>query len=586
MITRRTPYGPARAVAASVACVLASAPASRAADFVRIDHMEVEELESEFFALDEALTVRVHCEGAGDARDREMFAYGWILDLRTREIVWSLSHENTENGPGQNLVFDGDLRLPAGEYGAYFAPFTRRYKVIRLLGKEIGRIWIDTKRRQPRYLRRWHLRLSVERDRDLDSIRELYPPVRVKDPLRVVELIRNGDDEFESQGFTLPERMQITVYCQGEYMESSTGVVDIGWITNADTRRRVWELSPDNFKHGGGSFKNKVAKETITLAAGNYIASYATDGSHSWEEWNDTPPHDPDGWGMIVWARSQADAERIQPYFEQRDPNRVVVSLIRQRDGAYVSQGFTLDRAAKLRVYAIGEYDRSEHVFADYGWIEEFGTGATVWRMTHRNTRHAGGASKNRAADEVIELPAGDFVAYYTTDDSHAYRMWNAEPPHDPTHWGIDIMSTDPDLRAQDVTLFDAVQRAESEHTYVVRIVRVGNNEHQSERFTLDRPMRVRIVAIGEGTGGQMYDFGWIEEADTGTWVWEMTLRKTRHAGGAQKNRIFDRVVLLDAGEYVAHFVTDSSHAWNSWNDAHPREPNSWGITITAVEPH
>jgi hypothetical protein len=572
------------ALAAGLVCAL-SVTLAWADDFVRLDHMDVETLESEFFRLRRPLRVKVHCEGAGDAHDEEMYAYGWILDLRSREVVWSLSHDDAKSGPGNNIVFDGAIDLPAGDYAAYFAPFTRRYKVIRLLGREIGRIWIDSKRlKKSRYVRRWHLRLSVGDASALDAVEELTPPVEVDDPRRFVEMIRKGDDAFESRGFTLPERMQVTVYAQGEFFDSSTGVVDIGWITNADTRRRVWELSPDNFKHGGGDFKNKVARETITLPAGNYVASYATDGSHSWEEWNAAPPYDPDGWGILIWAPSERDAARIRPFFEERDPNREIVSLVRQRDGVYVSQGFTLKRAANARVYALGEYDAGDHVFVDYGWIAEFGTDRIIWKMTHRNTRQAGGATKNRAADEVVELPAGDYVAYYTTDDSHAYRMWNAEPPHDPTHWGIDIVATDPDFGREHVELFDADERVERDRTYIVRMVRVGNDEHLRKRFTVERPTRVRIIAVGEGTGGQMYDFGWIEEVDTGTWVWEMTLRKTRHAGGAQKNRVFDRAILLDAGEYEAHFVTDSSHAWNAWNDVHPRNPNAWGITITDTE--
>jgi len=341
----------------------------------------------------------------------------------------------------------------------------------------------------------------------------------------------------------------------------------------------VWEFGPDNFRHGGGDLKNKVSRETITLPKGDYVAYYATDDSHSGEGWNAPPPYDPDGWGMILWARSEAEARRIRPYTDADDPNRTLISLVRLGDGVLVTQGFMLRAPARLRLYAIGEYDQGSRQFADYAQIESFGTGEVVWSMSEGNTRYAGGAQKNRFADEIVQLDAGEYILSYSTDGSHAYGAWNAAPPRDPRRWGVTVSAT-ADFDVKDFELFDAEKAAETGKDYLVRLVRIRSNQHVRQRFELDKPTRVRILAVGEGLYNDMYDYGWIEKVPGGSWVWEMTMRNTRHAGGDEKNRLFDGIIMLDAGTYEAHYVTDDSHAWNEWNRPRPKNPNNWGLTI------
>lgn len=566
------------AVAILVALGLLHGPSAHAGDFVDIRDLDLDELTAKSFRLDRPLTVHVRCEGAGDRGEETLYAHGWILDLHSREVVWRLQMDDSRRGPGTNYAYEGEVRLPAGEYTAYFSSFVEYYRSIRILGRDIGKIFIKRGKRVPRHAKRWGMRLSVP-DPDDGAVRTLESPPRISDPRRIVDLTGMGDNEFESRGFSLPERMQITVYCQGEYADAEDGPADGGWIVNAETRQLVWEFGPDNFKHGGGAPKNKVSRETITLPRGNYVASYATDDSHSRDDWNDPPPDDPDGWGMLVWAQSATDARRVRPYTDADESKRALVELVRLGDGVLVSQGLTLRRPLKLRIYCIGEFSWSHREFADYGSIEKFGSGDLFWSMSESNTRPAGGARKNRVADEVVDFAAGDYVVSYSTDDSHAYGSWNAAPPRDARRWGITVFATG-DVDPKDYALFDPTARAEAGKDYLVRLVRIRSSQHVRARFSLDKPTRVRIIAIGEGLYHEMYDYGWIEAIPSGTWVWEMTLSNTRHAGGDEKNRIFDGTILLDKGEYEAHFVTDDSHAWNEWNRPRPRDPNGWGITI------
>jgi hypothetical protein len=220
------------------------------------------------------------------------------------------------------------------------------------------------------------------------------------------------------------------------------------------------------------------------------------------------------------------------------------------------------------------------HQFVDRGWIERLGAQEPVWEMTHENTRHAGGARINRIADESIDLPAGEYVVFYVTDAGHAYREWMMAPPHDPAHWGIQITALD--SGRQPIALFDPEERLAENQDFVARLVRVRDNEHVRQPFVLERTTCVQVVAIGEGSSKELFDYGWIEDA-RGRTVWQMDPRETRHAGGSRKNRRYDGTLKLEPGEYVVHFVTDDSHAWGSFNQPQPNDPQAWGITLTRI---
>ena len=100
------------------------------------------------------------------------------------------------------------------------------------------------------------------------------------------------------------------------------------------------------------------------------------------------------------------------------------------------SAAFTLASAQSVRVYAIAEGTGDE--MADEAWVED-AAGKRVWVMEYGRTRHAGGALKNRLADELVSLPKGTYSLRFRTDDSHAYGHWNSDPPRDPEHYGVTV---------------------------------------------------------------------------------------------------------------------------------------------------
>jgi hypothetical protein len=112
----------------------------------------------------------------------------------------------------------------------------------------------------------------------------------------------------------------------------------------------------------------------------------------------------------------------------------------------------------------------------------------------------------------------------------------------------------------------------------IAQLVQVMDNEDKSVAFSLASKQSVRIFAIGEGQGGEMFDYGWIED-DKGSHVWEMKEPQTTRAGGAAKNRKVDVQINLPAGNYKLRYKTDDSHSFDHWN-ALPPDINFWGIAV------
>ena len=105
----------------------------------------------------------------------------------------------------------------------------------------------------------------------------------------------------------------------------------------------------------------------------------------------------------------------------------------------------------------------------------------------------------------------------------------------------------------------------------ITEISKVTDSAEESREFSLTEETEVLLIAIGEGTGTDMYDYGWIENVTTGDTLWKMTMDVTTHAGGANKNRLVDTTILLPAGMYQLKYKSDDSHSFNRWNATPPK---------------
>jgi hypothetical protein len=520
-------------------------------------------------------------QGGDDEDSTTWPAAAWIVDVRTRAVVWDLRTAATVRSSEGLHRFSGTVRLPAGVYEVHFASYVassvsysgsfrnlislrrdRRNNRVRYGGPYVD----DGSYRKLGIVVRGPGRVATGHDVDSAS-RPLTGEV-------VLTLRADTPGVSERAAFEVTRAIALEAYAIGELRKD--GAFDYGWIQSADTRRRVWEMEYGQTVEAGGARKNRMVRDTIHLPAGHYVAYFVSDDSHDPEEWNAVPPFDPGAWGLTLRVIDPAARAAIRQIAWDQVPDQTIVSLIRIGNDELRTAGFTLRRPLEVRVYALGEGSDPNGEMSDYAWIVNAATRRRVWAMRYDDTEAAGGADKNRLYDGTLRLDAGSYLVYYKSDGSHSFDDWNAAPPPESRYWGVSVFPASGRIDSSIVAPFRRVASGA-----LVEIVQVKNDRHKREMFTLDRATALRVYALGEASGEEMADYGWIEDAANGATVWEMTYGSTSHAGGARKNRLFEGTIRLPAGRYVLHYKTDGSHAYADWNDDPPDDPEGWGIVVT-----
>ncbi len=371
------------------------------------------------FELKKPTTIDIYC--IGEARDEDQYDFGWIMDLNSRKRVWELDYRYSDHAGGsdKNRMVKKQIELQTGKYVAVYVTDDSHSPWE----------WNSAPAYDPYF---WGLTIAVQSTDATFLTFDYYP--YDKDNL-IVSLTKMRDDEYETEGITLKRPMTVHIYALGEGRHGE--MYDYGWIMDAQSREIVWKMDFRDTEHAGGALKNRLFDGTIDLPAGDYIVSYVTDGSHSYRDWNTSPPYDQTNWGITIIARDEKfQMSDVAPYRDDENPS-ILASIARVRSDENIGETFTLPEDGMVRVYALGEGIRGR--MYDYGWIEESGTGKVVWEMGYRMTDHAGGARKNRLFNDVIHLKKGEYRLIYQSDDSHAFNDWNDSPPHDPGHWGITL---------------------------------------------------------------------------------------------------------------------------------------------------
>lgn len=557
---------------------------------VDISKVFPEEIQITGFAISSEQDVKVKAAIISPRRNyREFhFSYAWILNAETRELVWELKNGEIEERDRYKITYTGEFELKPGTYEVYYSTYPHfnfeddfyyQWGARGFFSGLFNAVFNDDDEDERyRYFEELYEELYFRLEGQgvslsSDQVTENQEALKGKAFLSFTSL---RDDEFEEQIFEVKQPVELRVYALGEARRD--GEYDFGTIINLRTRERVWQLTYRGSDDAGGARKNRLADETITLEPGLYKSLYVTDDSHSYRRWNSAPPFDPNFWGLTLWAQGDA-AGNLVKLDEDVDLNQsTVAEFTRVRDEEYLVKGFTLKKPLNLQIYALGEGSDGE--MYDYGWIVDVKTRKRVWEMDYYDTEPAGGADKNRMFDGVIKLEPGNYMVYYITDDSHAYRDWNMSPPYDKKSWGITISVLDESYSDGDIVAYEE----EEDPNTLARIIRVRDDERRKSQFTVKKDGYVYVYAIGEGSYDEMHDYAWIENANTGRVVWEMTYRKTDRAGGARKNRLFDDRVYLEAGDYYLYYETDDSHSFNDWNDRPPSDPFNWGVTVSILE--
>lgn len=606
-----------------------------------------DDFKSDYFSLSDSATLKIY--GTGRTRNDKLIFYGWIFNRDSKKLAWVMSDENRSSKLRSNTYeYQETVKFPPGNYKVCFNTFGKysywidpnnfdfsynfkfqhpddfdldgsnmeeieehfeeleeRLEEMNESLEEIeenfdeekfsnddedlSRIWkiddylesvihklkglkndiIEEKKYRKKYNNDYQISVSID-----ESSKDLVVDHFDFDSqdYTFVNFTQVGDNERLEKGFTVKEPTQLEVYAIGEILQDVRA--DFAWIVNYDTRDYVWEMRKSTTTPFGGSSKNRGFKGYISLPKGNYVAYFSSDDSHSTDNWNTNPPYDTDNWGITISVNSSKKDLISNFDINEKKP---IINITKVGDEEFITRGFSLKKPTELWVYAIGEITYGEH---DYAYIQRADIRETVWKMKKSNTVSAGGAKKNRIFDGIITLEEGDYLVNYVSDDSHSYgNGWNDTQPNDPTSWGIKIFTVGEKNESSDIEVFSDYKP----ENIIAQIVKVRDDAYVQAEFILKKKTPVRIYAIGEGQSGEMYDYGWIENAE-GLRVWSMEYRETNWAGGARKNRSITETITLPAGSYTLFYKSDDSHSYRDWNASPPDDPNSWGISIASLK--
>lgn len=569
---------------------------------VVLSDLDVERVRRHAFSIDRPTRVTIDAVGSFESENGDqpqgdlLAAYGWVLDRVEREVVWQMEPGRVTRERGSVASTRDTLVLEAGTYDVYFTTHGNRNGsrfgitfLDRILGDDAA--WRGDRDRWKMILRRApgeEIEIKQLKDEPDAALAPTHPDlIWTTAPMR-------GGREAEYV-FQVSEPTQLSIYALGEM---GSHPMDFGWIEDVSSGERIWEMTLENTKHAGGWSVNRLFNDTLSIASGIYRAAYQTDARQSWGDWVGNPPLDPAGWGITLTA---TPSSAVVP-FDPLSSRRPVIELTQVRDSERRQAQFKVNEPVRLSAYAVGEVGESSRY--DWAWLRNNDSQEMVWEMTYGRSRQSGSDKSNRAELAFFRLEPGTYTLGYETDDSHSYESWLHGRPEHPERWGVTLFPVAETLDSLAVEILDVQNtplgewHEPPEHpeppehaphlpplpgSMMVTLSGIGNEQRSKAAFTLAEAANLHIRAVGEITISGRYDYGWIEKAESGEIVWEMTFQNTHPAGGADRNRGFDGMVKLQAGEYIVHYRTDFSHAYGDFGDEPPADPEGWGVRISKL---
>lgn len=564
-------------------------------------HADVKPEELRRQSLAAAQPTRIAIEAVGsfeseaDERAGRLAAYGWILRRADRNVVWKMDPTVVTRERETLALVRDTIELAPGTYDIFYTSFGNR------TGRRFGITFLDRL-------------LGEERAWRGDSDRwKMIVRSAIGDPNALERLESQSDEAISPAGtgllwstapmhgrengdylFQTTEPIQLRIYAVGEIDQRQ---MDYGWIDDAVTRERVWEMTRENTESAGGWDANRLFDGDLELSAGIYRARFQTDARQHFGDWVGNPPFDPAAWGITLFSDNDDAVTRFDPW-STRTP---IVRIDRVGDDERHTVQFQVHEPVQIAADALGELGDNGRY--DYAWILDNEAQTNVWEMTVERSQPAGGRN-NRRELAFLTLEPSTYTLTYETDDSHSYDSWRHGEPDHPERWGVTLFPVGADVDSTVVEILGTVREDLSEAAQavaapppspgggppglpgeiIVDLTRLGNEQRVSKSFTIQNPQILQIRAVGEISLSAPYDYGWIENAENGEIVWQMTWQNTVPAGGDDSYRMFDGTLSLAPGQYVAHFKTDFSRAYGDFGNRPPHFPEAWGIHVVNPE--
>jgi len=240
---------------------------------------------SSTFTLKEASSLRIYALGEREYSRRQMADFGWIINTRTREKVWTMDAQHTQpaGGDEKNRVADEIVSLPAGTYTVFFK-------------SDDSHSYEDWNSDPPMDEDHWGITIYGA-DKNFDSKNFVSGgDDREAGILAQINLV--GDSQKRHATFDIKKATEVRIYALGEGQNHE--MYDYGWIENS-SGNIVWEMTYTMTFHAGGGKKNRMVDTKMMFSPGRYTVHYRTDDSHAFNDWNTKPPEDPTMWGITLF---------------------------------------------------------------------------------------------------------------------------------------------------------------------------------------------------------------------------------------------------------------------------------------------
>ena len=232
------------------------------------------------------------------------YDYGWLERESSGERIWEMTWDSTEPAGGDrwNRKSEQVVTLVPGSYLLYYQ-------------SDDSHSFEEWLRTRPTHPARWGAALFVLGSEDDveaveiisgDEDRETSADASAEGSVSVsgyagpvlVQHSRVGNDADLRSTFSLEEETPLRITGAGEI--STNGRYDYGWIENASTGERVWEMTLRNTEHAGGEARTRRFSGVVTLPAGEYAVRYVSDFDFAYGDFGDGAPTRPEEWGITV----------------------------------------------------------------------------------------------------------------------------------------------------------------------------------------------------------------------------------------------------------------------------------------------
>ncbi|MBI1803728.1 MAG: hypothetical protein HYR77_04580 [Ignavibacteria bacterium] len=253
---------------------------------VQLTHVKNNETRTTSFTLKDDARLRIYALGERGNSRRQMADYGWIVNAKTREKIWTMDVDRTEHGGGaeKNRMVDEVITLPKGTYTVFYQT-------------DDSHAYDDWNAAPPFDPEHWGITISGEGENFNPNLIEKN--VTPRESGVICQIIRVGDHANRSETFRLSAPTRVRVYAIGEGQDRE--MYDYGSIERASNGTVVWQMTYSMTFHAGGARKNRMVNTTILLDKGEYKLHYVSDDSHSFGDWNSDPPDDPTMWGITLY---------------------------------------------------------------------------------------------------------------------------------------------------------------------------------------------------------------------------------------------------------------------------------------------